>query len=210
MFRSSRWTALVVSVASLSSGCASSGQSAPREPATDSAQADSESAGPTPADSTSQASPSDGDASPKGEPTGDGASEQDWSRVGTVTDGATLTSAEAVNGPGAAGATLVLGFDGKGPPPATRARFENPRLVTIVVEGVRGVKANLPVVTGEGFRVIGKPRVIDRGPVKSIGRGFYGDDSGIRIDVELSVPATLDLREGTTGRTVELRLTPTS
>lgn len=136
-------------------------------------------------------------------------SEQDWLRVGAVTDGATLTSAEVSKGP-ANGATLVLAFDGKGPPPATRARVENPKLVVIVVEGVRATKANLPLVTGEGFRVIGTPRKMERGPIQSIGRGFYGDDSGIRIDVELSTPSTLELVPGATGRSVELRVTPAS
>lgn len=136
-------------------------------------------------------------------------SEQDWLKVGEVTDGATLTSAEVVAGP-ASGATLILAFDGKGPPPATRARVENPKLVVVVIEGVRGTKANLPLVTGEGFRVIGQPRKIERGTIQSIGRGFYGDDSGIRIDVELSAPSTIELVQGTAARSVELRVTPAS
>jgi hypothetical protein len=44
--------------------------------------------------------------------------------------------------------------------------------------------------------------------VKSLGRGFYGDDSGVRIDIELSAPALLDLAESPKGRSIELRLKP--
>lgn len=165
---------------------------------------DSESTDPAAGETTqTSGTENEGEAKPD-EPA---SSEQPWLRVGEVTDGATLTSAEVTTGP-ASGATLVLTFDGKGPPPATRARVENPKLVVVVVEGVRGMKANLPLVTGEGFRVVGTPRKIERGPIQTIGRGFYGDDSGIRIDVELSKPSTLELVPGATGRSVELRVTP--
>lgn len=145
-----------------------------------------------------------GTSVPSGEGTTTGASAQEELRVGERTDGATLIGADVVET--AEGHSLVLTFEGTGRPPVTRFRVENPSLVVLVVEGVRGVTADLPVVTGEGGHKLREPRAIGRGPVTSIGRGFYGDDSGIRIDVELSSLPAFELVEGGGGRSVELRM----
>jgi len=198
------WVAFAFACVSASQG---ESQATPPQAATSAAPATEEPATEEPAAGEPPQTEASAEEPPTKEALDEG-SEQDWLRVGEATDGVTVTAADVVDGPAAKGATLVLSFDGDGPVPATRARLENPRLVVVVVEGIRHVHADLPVVTGEGFRVVGTPRPIGRGPVKSIGRGFYGDDSGIRIDVELRELAGLELIEGTKGRKVELRFGP--
>lgn len=132
-----------------------------------------------------------------------------------MTDGVTLTGAEVlelgalVNGGELVitGAALTLSFDGAGPPPVTTARVhDDGTRVIVVVSGVRRVSADLPLVVGEDGRVLGEPRAVDLGPVKSVARTFLGDDSAIQIEVELSAEVELDLRVGEQGRSVEVRM----
>lgn len=158
------------------------------------------------APSASEPTPTEGTSVVPPEGTTSSSSAQDELVVGERTDGATLTAVEVLETK--EGASLVLSFDGAGRPPVTRSRVENQKLVVLIVEGVRGVTADVPVVTGEGGQKLREPRAIGRGPVVSLGRGFYGDDSGIRIDVELSSLPALELVEGSKGRSVELRMKP--
>lgn len=191
-------------------GCAPSTQ-AVRTPV------DIEAAEPTdPAQQAPESSSSDGEATDGVTSDSSVPAQTDTSQVlqvGSVTDGATLKGAEVLAlGPSSmpgetqvSGAVLTLSFDGSGEPPVTTARLKDDGLgVVIVIGGVRGVTASVPLTSGEGGRTLAEAKIIDLGPVHTIARTFYGDDAGVQIEITLQATVTLELRVGEKGRSVEL------
>lgn len=128
-------------------------------------------------------------------------------RVGRATDGVKVTEVTWK----LKGATQVFefGFSGQGRVPVVEAKLsEDGSRMVMSIYGVREVSSEVPLVSGEGGRVLAAPLAIAEGQVKTIGRHAVLDDSAVRYELELRGDADFCLIEHDTERRLLLEVQP--